>query len=83
MRFPVDVVFLSKSLTVVKVVSGLRRNRFAGSLRARSVIELAAGTAATVIGVGDRLAAVERPVAGGSDDAHWGCARPVEGLPSL
>jgi uncharacterized membrane protein (UPF0127 family) len=65
MRFPIDLVFLSKSLTVVKVVSGLRRNRLAGSLRARSVIELAAGTTATLIHVGDRLAVLERssPVA--------------------
>jgi uncharacterized membrane protein (UPF0127 family) len=56
MRFPIDVVFLDRAGSVVKVVSGLRPWRFAGSRRARSALELRAGEAeARGIRPGDRL----------------------------
>jgi uncharacterized membrane protein (UPF0127 family) len=49
MRFPIDVVFLDGNLTVVRVVDGMGPFRTAfGGLRARSVLELPAGTAARI-----------------------------------
>ena len=44
MRFPLDVVFLGADGTVVKIVPRLRPWRAAGCLRAKAVLELAAGT---------------------------------------
>src|SRR5947208_6651079 len=44
MRFAIDAVFLDRELQVMKVVPGLRPWRMAAKLRARSVLELAAGT---------------------------------------
>jgi len=56
MRFPIDVVFLDRSLTVVKVVHGLRAWRAAGGRRAVAALELPAGTAvAAGIQAGDVL----------------------------
>jgi len=56
MRFPIDVVFIDRNGRVVRIVSNVRPWRMTGSLRARAVIELAAGTAAaTAIQPGDRL----------------------------
>ena len=46
MRFPIDVVFLDRSKTVVKVVHELRPWRAAGARRAVAALELPAGTAA-------------------------------------
>jgi uncharacterized membrane protein (UPF0127 family) len=46
MRFPIDIVFVSRKKQVTKVVSGLKPSRMALSWRARSVVELPAGRAA-------------------------------------
>jgi uncharacterized membrane protein (UPF0127 family) len=56
MRFPIDVIFIDRDARVVRIVSAVRPWRMAASLRAHSVIELAAGTAAaTGIQSGDLL----------------------------
>ena len=56
MRFPIDVVFLDGSLTVLKVVPALGPWRTATRLRARSVLELAAGECERRgLAIGDRL----------------------------
>jgi uncharacterized membrane protein (UPF0127 family) len=54
MRFPIDVVFCDRELTVVGVARELKPWRTAARRRARVVIELAAGAAAGV-DEGDRL----------------------------
>jgi uncharacterized membrane protein (UPF0127 family) len=46
MRFPIDVVFLGKANTIVKVVHDLQPWRMAGARRAVAVLELPAGAAA-------------------------------------
>jgi uncharacterized membrane protein (UPF0127 family) len=46
MLFPIDVVFLDRDYTVVKVVENVRPWRFAGARRAKAVLELPAGGAA-------------------------------------
>jgi uncharacterized membrane protein (UPF0127 family) len=59
MRFPIDVVFLDRELTVIGVVDGLAPWRAAGRRGARAVLELAAGERASrAISPGDRLALV-------------------------
>lgn len=60
MRFPIDVVFLDRSLRVVKVVPGLKPFRATIALGAHSALELNAG-AAVEAGVqkGDQLALVD------------------------
>src|SRR5256885_9519742 len=45
MRFPIDVVFLSRDGEVLKIVSDLRPWRTAGARRAKSALELGAGEA--------------------------------------
>lgn len=56
MRFPIDVVFLDKSGSVVDVVGRLKPWRAATRLRARAVLELAAGEAERVtVRIGERL----------------------------
>lgn len=45
MRFPIDVVFLSKDKRVLKVRREMGRARISLCLRAHSVLELAAGAA--------------------------------------
>jgi uncharacterized protein len=56
MLFAIDVVFLDRELSVLRVVSGLRPWRAAGRRGAAAVLELAAGEcAARGVGVGDRL----------------------------
>jgi len=45
MLFAIDVVFLDRDYTVLKVVEGLRPWRFAGARRAKAVLELPAGGA--------------------------------------
>jgi uncharacterized protein len=61
MRFPIDVVFLSKSLEVVHIKANMVPYRLSKHVfKARCVVELPAGTAAsTGTTVGDRLAFVE------------------------
>ncbi len=44
MKFPIDVVFLSKSKKVLKIRPNMVRGRIALSVRAHSVLELPAGT---------------------------------------
>ena len=66
MRFPIDVVFLDRELTVVDVVDGLVPWRAAGRRGAHAVLELAAGERARcAIVPHDRLALVptDAPVA--------------------
>lgn len=48
MRFPIDVVFLSRDRTVVGVRHRLRPWRYAGARRAVAALELPAGRAAEV-----------------------------------
>jgi uncharacterized membrane protein (UPF0127 family) len=56
MRFPIDVVFLDRDRTVVRVVRALRPWRVAGARRAAAALELRAGAAAEAgIEVGDSL----------------------------
>jgi uncharacterized membrane protein (UPF0127 family) len=59
MRFAIDVVFLDRNGFVVAIVERLRPWRAATRLRARAVLELAAGEADRVgIRVGERLETV-------------------------
>jgi uncharacterized protein len=56
MKFPIDVVFLSKKRTVLKVRPRMDRRGISLCLRAHSVIELPAGTInETGLEVGDQL----------------------------
>ena len=56
MRFAIDVVFIDRDGVVVRTVGNLEPGRIAIARRARSVVELAAGTiAARDVVVGDRL----------------------------
>jgi hypothetical protein len=56
MKFPIDVVFLTKTKRVLKTRPDMVRSRIAFSLRAYSVLELPAGTlAATGTVAGDQL----------------------------
>jgi uncharacterized membrane protein (UPF0127 family) len=56
MRFPIDVVFLDGDGRAVRVVHRLQPWRIAVSLKARSVVELAAGTLERhPVEIGDRL----------------------------
>ena len=60
MRFPIDAVFLDKGWSVLAVAGRLKPWRTATRLRARAVLELAAGEAERVgVRVGERLEAVE------------------------
>ena len=56
MKFPIDVVFLSKKKKILKIRPNMVRRRIALSLRAYSVLELPAGTIeATATETGDTL----------------------------
>ena len=56
MRFPIDAVFLSRDLTVLKVVPHLAPWRMASRWRAHAVLELPAGACERAgLRVGDRL----------------------------
>ncbi|MBZ5603909.1 MAG: DUF192 domain-containing protein [Acidobacteriia bacterium] len=46
MKFPIDVVFLSKAKKILKIRPNMVRGRIALSLRAHSVLELPSGTLA-------------------------------------
>src|SRR5438874_3982725 len=48
MRFPIDVVFLDRAQTIVKIVHTMRPWRIAAARRAVATLELPAGTAAAV-----------------------------------
>jgi uncharacterized membrane protein (UPF0127 family) len=55
-RFPIDVVFLDREMTVVSIVRDLKPWRFAAARKARSVLELAAGECRRLgLERGDRL----------------------------
>jgi uncharacterized protein len=63
MRFPIDVVFLDRQLVVLRIVPGLEPWRSASRWGAKSVLELPAGTCATVgVAAGDRLEHRSQPV---------------------
>jgi uncharacterized membrane protein (UPF0127 family) len=56
MRFPIDVIFLSREKKVVKLVRSLEPWRIAVSIKAHSVLELEAGTIDhCAVSVGDQL----------------------------
>ncbi len=56
MKFPIDVLFLSKTRKVLKIKNEMRRGRMSVCLRAHSVLELPSGTAtATRTVAGDQL----------------------------
>src|SRR5579864_6754304 len=56
MKFPIDVLFLSRDRRVLKIRARMERGKIAMKLTAHSVLELPAGTAAaTGTEVGDRL----------------------------
>src|SRR3954447_22768317 len=60
MRFPIDAVFLDRSGSVVDVVGRLKPWRAATRLRARAVLELAAGEAERLgLHFGERLEPAE------------------------
>lgn len=57
MKFPIDVLFLSRNKKVLKIRPNMVRGRIALSLRAHSVLELPAGTLeSTGTVAGDQLA---------------------------
>ena len=63
MRFAIDVLFVRKDGTVLKVLATVRPWRIALSLRAFAVIELAAGVAVeSQTRAGDRLKLISREV---------------------
>jgi uncharacterized membrane protein (UPF0127 family) len=65
MRFPIDVVFLDRDWTVVRVVHALKPWRVAGARRAVAALELPAGAAAEAgLQEGDVLALEELEAAG-------------------
>jgi uncharacterized membrane protein (UPF0127 family) len=56
MRFPIDAVFLTRDLEVVRVIDGLKPWRLARAAGAKRILELGTGEAARLrIAVGDRL----------------------------
>jgi len=58
MCFPIDVLYLDRDLTVLKVVQRLRPWRLSACRRAHVVLELAAGECERLaLAVGDRLSA--------------------------
>jgi uncharacterized protein len=48
MRFPIDVVFVDRDRTIVKIVPSLRPWRMAMARRAKATLELPAGSATAV-----------------------------------
>jgi uncharacterized protein len=61
MRFPIDIVFVTRGGEIVKIRPAVRAWRMAAALRAYAVIELAAGGAASAgLQVGDRVAVQRR-----------------------
>ena len=67
MRFPIDAVFLDADMEVVRIKHNLKPWRFAFRRGAAGVIELEAGVCERVgLGLGERLALVDRDTANGS-----------------
>jgi uncharacterized protein len=60
MRFAIDVVFVDRTRTIVKIVPNLRPWRIAMARRAKAALELPAGTA-TAIGLEPGMAVVVEP----------------------
>lgn len=61
MKFPIDVLFLSRKLRVLKVRKNMVRRRISACWRAHSVLELPTGMAEkTKTEVGDQLALEDR-----------------------
>jgi len=61
MKFPIDVLYLSKQKKVLKIRDNMKRSRMSICLRAHSVLELPAGYAAqTSTQVGDQLEFIKR-----------------------
>jgi uncharacterized membrane protein (UPF0127 family) len=59
MRFPIDVVFLDKDKTIVRIAHSVRPWRTAGARGAAAALELPAGTAAERgLAAGDTLSFV-------------------------
>ena len=52
---PIDVVFLSKDMRVIKVVNGMKSNRVAMCWRAVSVVEMFSGEVKGGFSVGDKI----------------------------
>jgi uncharacterized membrane protein (UPF0127 family) len=67
MRFPIDVVFLDRDWTVVRIAHALKPWRVAGARRAVAALELPAGTAAEAgLAEGDVLV-LDESIAGSTD----------------
>jgi uncharacterized protein len=67
MRFPIDAVFLDRSLSVVRVVSALKPWRLAVEWSSHAVLELAAGVATRAgVDAGEELSFVAHPSGLGS-----------------
>jgi uncharacterized membrane protein (UPF0127 family) len=67
MRFPIDAVFLDEDMQVVRIRHNLKPWRFALRRGADGVVELEAGVCERVgLGLGERLALVDRDAANGS-----------------
>lgn len=67
MRFAIDVVFVDREGTVVKVVRNLDAWRMAGAWGAHAAIEFAAGTIVEgAVDVGDRLYLAAEPAPAGT-----------------
>jgi uncharacterized protein len=67
MRFPIDAVFLDRSLSVVRVVSSLKPWRLAVEWSSHAVLELAAGVATRAgVEAGEELSFVAHPSGLGS-----------------
>jgi uncharacterized membrane protein (UPF0127 family) len=68
MRFPIDAVFLDADMQVVRIRHSLKPWRFAFRRGAEGVVELAAGTCERAgLGLGERLALVDREAANGAE----------------
>lgn len=65
MKFPIDVLYLSKQKKVLKIRDNMKKSRMSICLRAHSVLELPAGRAAeTGTAVGDQLEFTKQAVDG-------------------
>ena len=67
MRFPIDAIFLDDDMEVVRIKHNLKPWRFAFRRGASGVVELEAGVCERLgLGLGERLALVDREVANGN-----------------
>jgi uncharacterized membrane protein (UPF0127 family) len=61
MRFPIDILFVTRSGEIIKVCPAVKAWRMAACLRAYAVVELAAGGAALAgLRAGDRVSVRRR-----------------------